>query len=114
MREDARPSPYDQARAVIDALTVAKAENIRGNIIEAFDQPWKRALEGAVGGYWGIIDRSKEQGQQTHPRVLRNKLRPCACQRLTAIVPRFSGPALYMKNRQNRRGGCKALELGTA
>ena len=58
MREDARPSPYDQARAVIDALTVAKAENIRVNIIEAFDQPWKRALEGAVGGYWGIIDRS--------------------------------------------------------
>ena len=58
MREDARPSPYDQARAVIDALAVAKAENIRVNIIEAFDQPWKRALEGAVGGYWGIIDRA--------------------------------------------------------
>jgi exo-beta-1,3-glucanase (GH17 family) len=58
MREDARPSPYDQARAVIDALAVAKAEHIRVNIIEAFDQPWKRALEGAVGGYWGIIDRA--------------------------------------------------------
>jgi exo-beta-1,3-glucanase (GH17 family) len=57
MREDARPSPYDQARAVIDALAAAKAEHIRVNIIEAFDQPWKRALEGAVGGYWGIIDR---------------------------------------------------------
>jgi exo-beta-1,3-glucanase (GH17 family) len=58
MREDARPSPYDQARAVIDTLAAAKAENIRVNIIEAFDQPWKRALEGAVGGYWGIIDRT--------------------------------------------------------
>ena len=58
MREDARPSPYDQARAVIDTLAAAKVENIRVNIIEAFDQPWKRALEGAVGGYWGIIDRA--------------------------------------------------------
>ncbi len=58
MREDARPSPYDQARAVIETLASAKAENIHVNIIEAFDQPWKRALEGAVGGYWGIIDRA--------------------------------------------------------
>jgi exo-beta-1,3-glucanase (GH17 family) len=58
MREDARPSPYDQARAILDGLAVAKTENIRVNIIEAFDQPWKRALEGAVGGYWGIIDRA--------------------------------------------------------
>ena len=58
MREDARPSPYDQARAVIDTLAAAQAENIHVNIIEAFDQPWKRALEGAVGGYWGIIDRA--------------------------------------------------------
>jgi exo-beta-1,3-glucanase (GH17 family) len=58
MREDARPSPYDQARAILDALAVAKTENIRVNVIEAFDQPWKRALEGAVGGYWGIIDRA--------------------------------------------------------
>ncbi len=58
MRQDARPSPYDQARAVIDTLAAAKAQNIHVNIIEAFDQPWKRALEGAVGGYWGIIDRT--------------------------------------------------------
>jgi len=26
------------------------------NLIEAFDQPWKRALEGTAGGYWGIFD----------------------------------------------------------
>jgi glucan 1,3-beta-glucosidase len=26
------------------------------NVIETFDQPWKRALEGTVGGYWGIFD----------------------------------------------------------
>jgi exo-beta-1,3-glucanase (GH17 family) len=26
------------------------------NLIEGFDQPWKRKLEGAMGGYWGIFD----------------------------------------------------------
>jgi glucan 1,3-beta-glucosidase len=25
-------------------------------VIEAFDQPWKRYLEGTVGGYWGLLD----------------------------------------------------------
>jgi exo-beta-1,3-glucanase (GH17 family) len=58
MREGARPSRSNQAIAVIEALAAAERENIRLNIIEAFDQPWKRALEGAVGGYWGVIDRA--------------------------------------------------------
>ena len=59
MREGARPSPSNQAR-VIDgnAWRSRQRENFRVNVIEAFDQPWKRALEGAVGGYWGIIDRA--------------------------------------------------------
>jgi glucan 1,3-beta-glucosidase len=60
MREGARPSRSNQAVAVIEALAAAKRENIRINIIEAFDQPWKRALEGAVGGYWGVIDRATD------------------------------------------------------
>jgi glucan 1,3-beta-glucosidase len=25
-------------------------------LIEAFDQPWKRVLEGTVGGHWGLFD----------------------------------------------------------
>jgi exo-beta-1,3-glucanase (GH17 family) len=58
MREGARPSPSNQARAIIETLALAQRDNFRVNIIEAFDQPWKRALEGAVGGYWGIIDRA--------------------------------------------------------
>ena len=58
MREGARPSPSNQARAISETLALAQRENFRVNIIEAFDQPWKRALEGAVGGCWGIFDRS--------------------------------------------------------
>jgi glucan 1,3-beta-glucosidase len=58
MREGARPSRSNQARAIIETQALAEREHFRLNIIEAFDQPWKRALEGAVGGYWGIFDRS--------------------------------------------------------
>ena len=58
MRESARPSRANQAQAVAETLALAQSENFRVNIIEAFDQPWKRALEGTVGGYWGIFDRT--------------------------------------------------------
>ena len=33
----------------------AKREGLRVNLIEAYDQPWKRALEGTVGGHWGLM-----------------------------------------------------------
>ena len=58
MREGARPSPSNQARAITETLSVAQRQNFRLNVIEAFDQPWKRALEGATGGYWGIVERA--------------------------------------------------------
>jgi len=61
MREGALPSPANQARVIQDVLALAKRENFRVNVIEAFDQPWKRGLEGTVGGYWGLLDaRTRE------------------------------------------------------
>ena len=51
MREGALPSRANQARVVSEILTLAKRENFRVNLIEAYDQPWKRKLEGTVGGY---------------------------------------------------------------
>jgi exo-beta-1,3-glucanase (GH17 family) len=56
MREGALPSPTNQARVVQDVLALSKRENFNVNIFEAFDQPWKRALEGTVGGHWGLFD----------------------------------------------------------
>jgi glucan 1,3-beta-glucosidase len=56
MREGALPSPVNQARVIQDVLALSKRENFNVNIIEAFDQPWKRALEGTVGGHWGLFD----------------------------------------------------------
>jgi exo-beta-1,3-glucanase (GH17 family) len=56
MREGALPSPADQARVVQDVLSLAKRVKIHVNVIEAYDQPWKRALEGTVGGHWGFFN----------------------------------------------------------
>ena len=56
MRAGALPSRTNQARVVSEILNLAKQENFRVNLIEAYDQPWKRQLEGTVGGYWGLFN----------------------------------------------------------
>jgi len=56
MREGALPSPINQARVIQELLALGKRENFHVNLIEAFDQPWKRTLEGTVGGHWGLFD----------------------------------------------------------
>jgi exo-beta-1,3-glucanase (GH17 family) len=75
MREGALPSPANQARVIQDVLALSARENFRVNIIEAFDQPWKRALEGTVGGHWGLFDATTRapkfagvQAVSDHPR----------------------------------------------
>ena len=56
MREGALPSPANQARVLHDILALAKRQGYNINIIEAYDQPWKRLHEGTVGGNWGLLD----------------------------------------------------------
>jgi exo-beta-1,3-glucanase (GH17 family) len=59
MREGALPSPANQARFLSGVVSLARAENWQVNLIEAFDQPWKRLMEGTVGGYWGLYDDAR-------------------------------------------------------
>jgi len=51
------PGRVNQARYVREFATYAEKRGIRYNLIEAFDQPWKRVHEGTVGGHWGLYDR---------------------------------------------------------
>jgi len=55
MREGALPSRINQARVISEILDVAKRDNFRVNLIEAFDASWKRYWEGTVGGNWGLF-----------------------------------------------------------
>lgn len=59
MRDGALPSRTNQARVVSQVLELARAEKYRVNLIEAYDQPWKRQLEGTVGGHWGLFDSER-------------------------------------------------------
>jgi len=75
MREGALPSPVTQARVMHEVLATAKRENYRVNLIEAYDQPWKRQLEGTVGGHWGLYDAYRREAKfvwggavSNHPR----------------------------------------------
>ena len=56
MREGALPSPVNAARVLQEVVAQGKREDYRVNLIEAYDQPWKRKLEGTVGGFWGLYD----------------------------------------------------------
>ncbi|MCM2312437.1 MAG: hypothetical protein NDI84_13640 [Steroidobacteraceae bacterium] len=50
------PGRVNQARYVREFAALAERRGIRYNLIEAFDQPWKRLPEGTVGGHWGLYD----------------------------------------------------------
>ncbi|MEZ5659989.1 MAG: hypothetical protein R3E83_16055 [Burkholderiaceae bacterium] len=54
-RGPAQPGRIAQARFVRQWMVAADAKAIDYNLIEAFDQPWKRAHEGAMGGGWGVL-----------------------------------------------------------
>lgn len=54
-RAESRPSQVNQARYVREFVHQAHEQGWRYNLIEAIDQPWKRRLEGTVGGYWGML-----------------------------------------------------------
>jgi len=60
-RRAAVPGRVEQARFVRGFVDAAASQGVRYNLIEAFDQPWKRRLEGAMGGYWGLYDRDGER-----------------------------------------------------
>lgn len=55
-RRAAAASRVNEARYLREFLDYAASVHMPYNVIEAFDQPWKRAQEGTVGGYWGIFD----------------------------------------------------------
>jgi glucan 1,3-beta-glucosidase len=57
-RGPAVPSLVNQALFVRGFANAARERGINYNVVEAYDQPWKRALEGTVGGHWGVFSAS--------------------------------------------------------
>ena len=103
MRAGALPSPANQAQIIHEVLSVAKRENYQVNVIEAFDQPWKRQLEGTVGGHWGLLDASARQPKFAWGRPVSNhphwRLQAVGGVALTALV---FGAALGARRERTR------------
>ncbi len=69
MREDAIPSKMNQAVFIREFVKLAEQKGWQYNVIEAFDQPWKRVSEGAVGGAWGLFDKDRIDKKVFHGDV---------------------------------------------
>jgi cellulose synthase/poly-beta-1,6-N-acetylglucosamine synthase-like glycosyltransferase/exo-beta-1,3-glucanase (GH17 family) len=52
----AEPSLVNEAKFIRDFLNIASAERLDYSIVESFDEPWKRGIEGTVGAHWGLWD----------------------------------------------------------
>jgi YVTN family beta-propeller protein len=65
-RPPAHPSPANQQRFVDELMALADEAGIGLYYFEAFDEPWKVAREGPVGGHWGVCysDRSSKLMRQ--------------------------------------------------
>jgi glucan 1,3-beta-glucosidase len=59
-RGPALPGLMEQARWLADLQALHRDRGIDFNFIEGFDQPWKRQLEGVMGGAWGLLSAEGE------------------------------------------------------
>jgi glucan 1,3-beta-glucosidase len=99
MRERALPSPVNQARVIEETLALGKRENFRVNVIEAFDQSWKRWLEGSTGRYWGIYDRGSKGPKFTFGGAVSNHPRWAVLALAGVALAALSFGAAYFKER---------------
>jgi exo-beta-1,3-glucanase (GH17 family)/cellulose synthase/poly-beta-1,6-N-acetylglucosamine synthase-like glycosyltransferase len=56
----AEPSLINQARFTRDFLNIASKERLDYSIVESFDEPWKRGIEGTVGAHWGLWNADRK------------------------------------------------------
>lgn len=59
MRRASSPTAQAQAAFLREFLNQANKRGLDYYIMEAFDQPWKRNIEGSVGAYWGLYDAER-------------------------------------------------------
>jgi len=111
MREGALPSPANQARVLADVLDRGRRERFRVNVIEAFDQPWKRVLEGTVGGHWGLFDDATRAQKFVWGRPVSNHPHwPWQAAGGVALAALVFAAAMYART---RRAGQDEIGAGT-
>lgn len=62
-------SPVNQARFVREFLARTAHQNYDYYLMEAIDQPWKVAVEGWAGAYWGMFDAERHLKYDLHGAI---------------------------------------------
>jgi exo-beta-1,3-glucanase (GH17 family)/cellulose synthase/poly-beta-1,6-N-acetylglucosamine synthase-like glycosyltransferase len=102
-RGASEPSRVNQAGFIRNFLNLAGENRWDFYIMEAFDQPWKRALGGPVEANWGIWDAGRDLKFPMQGEVLEVKSWPmlCAIATLFAFLPIF----VFVLRRHDLRPG---------
>ncbi|WP_076865515.1 glycoside hydrolase family 17 protein [Bradyrhizobium mercantei] len=116
MRESALPSRVNQARVVSEVLDLARREHFRVNLFEAYDEGWKREIEGTVGGSWGLFD-SEERTLKYPPGLpISNfpswKLQMCGGLALAILI--FGAAWLTLRRKPREPGFAAWLAVGVS
>lgn len=64
------PSRVNQAEYLRKFLNRAYEQDITYYVVEAFDQPWKTAIEGSSGAYWGLFNAERQPKFPMKEKVL--------------------------------------------
>lgn len=69
-RQGAEATLVNETRFVRGIVAAADKFGWSYNLIESFDQPWKRNLEGTVGGAWGLFGHDRQPKVSLHGPVI--------------------------------------------
>ncbi|MBI1273392.1 MAG: glycosyltransferase [Alphaproteobacteria bacterium] len=93
----AEPSRINQAKFIRTFLNTATEKQIDYSVVEAFDQPWKRRIEGTVGSHWGIWDRNGHTKFPMSGEIVEESNWQFSCLIATLLA---LGPMLWFLRRQ--------------
>ncbi|WP_207458571.1 glycosyltransferase [Azospirillum sp. SYSU D00513] len=88
-RRGAEASQVNQAKFIRTFLNIAAQRKLDYFIMEAFDQPWKREIEGSAGTSWGLWDawRNPKFPMMGTVQEMRNWPMLCAVSGALALLP---------------------------
>ncbi len=85
-RRGAEASLVNQAKFTRTFLNIAAKNHLDYYIMEAFDQPWKRTLEGSAGTAWGLWDAYRQPKFPMNGDIVEVPEWPVLCAIATALA----------------------------